>query len=231
MTNGWNDSGGDAYDTDDDWSTASGKFGLGIDAALTLNASATDPSVGATETWGADQVGRPWWDIGVDGSAASPVLKIWQQLTSSPTYGWRRMRLPKLIWLDTPKAVTFTSTSPAGSDVPWEDVDLVTALDASGSQDTGQVASRVKAVCLQVRCKTGASETIVAGTSEPYIAFRAKSGSQDSRVSPQVQNLPMEQQVWVPLDSAEVMQFMVTVGGGTPGFIYEAWIIGIEEEI
>src|SRR5436190_4485822 len=95
------------------WAEQLSYIGYGLDAACANLSSATDPSTSAPVAWGILEVGRLWHDIGVDGSVANPVLKIWQQITAGPTYGWRRLRIPKVKFLNAPATdgtVVFTTT-------------------------------------------------------------------------------------------------------------------------
>lgn len=195
----------------------------GIDTAATIDAGTTDPSTGAPTPWGADDVGRRWLDMT---DADNPVMKIWQQLTGTPTYGWRTMRLLKTIFCSAPGTVTFTSTSPAAADVAWEDVSLASLLDTL--QDASQTRPRVVAVLLRFKIRTGASETIPT-TDDCYLAVRPKGTTAARYIYPQVQNRYIERDIWVALDSSEVFQFMVDVGGGTPAFEYAAEVVALME--
>lgn len=237
MTKKWNVSGSPRRAaTGQTWATQAGYLGDGIDTAATHYSSATDPSTGAPVAWGVAEVGSWWHDTGVDGTAATPVMKQWQQLTATPTYGWRTIKLRKIKFLPDPTlaAVTFTSVSPAAADVAWEDVALATTLDGATPgdvQDAGQLACKVSEVLLLVTITPGASETIT-NAAKGYIQFRQKGATnQDVRVYAQVSGRPTQAQVWVPLDTNEKMQFGVVVGTGTPSFAYTAYILAIAEQI
>ncbi len=201
----------------------------GLDTALTQASGATDPSTGAPTAWGSADVGRLWLDTT---DAANPVLKMWCQLTATPTYGWRTLRIAKVRHLSAPQAVTFTTASPAAADVAWEDVDLTSLLDGAGVQDTGDNVRKVAAVLLRVRVAAGASETLPGtGSDGCYFAARANGSTQDKRVYPQVADRYVEAEFWTALDSDEIFEFMVDVGGGTPNFRYAAWVVAILEVV
>lgn len=247
MTAQWNTNVGGAQSAagdvvNQDWGIEGSRLVKGVWSAFTDNANATDPSAGAPVPWGSREVGAVWLDTGVDGTPASPVLKRWQQLTSTPTYGWRTLRLRKIRFIPDPTlaAVVFAPASPAAADVPWTDVALATTLDGAAPgdvQDAGQLQALVSEVLLQVEVTADAAETLTDPT-KGYIAFRAKGASftnQDERVYAQVAARPVQQQVWVPLApagaDAEKMQFKVVVGGGVPSFVYSAKIVAIAEWI
>lgn len=201
----------------------------GIGTALTHHSGTSDPSVSAPVAWGADDVGRLWFDTT---DPANPVWKVWQQIDAGPTYGWRTMRLRKTKWLAAPEAVTFSPVSPAAADVAATDVDLSTLLDDSSSgdvQDVSQIASVVAGVWLRIRVRTGASETITAATDHAYFQVNQNGGTVVQRIYCQIANRYAEATVFVPLDTGEIFEFLVKVGGGTPAFEYEAWVIGFEE--
>lgn len=228
MSQAWNTAGAPRPAGTDDVSTYLGLVLGGINAAATCYSGTSDPSVGAPSPWGAAEVGSIWVDTTVP---AAPVLSIWQQLTTGgPTYGWRRLRLPKTVTIADPSAatVTFTSASPAAADVPWEDFDLSALLATYRDADE----AKVSLVRLGVRVRTGASETVPT-TDDAYIAFRAK-GSADAdgeRVYAQVANRYVERQVWVSLDASQVAQVKVEVGGGTPAFEYAARLLAFVEMV
>lgn len=198
----------------------------GINTALTHDAGTADPSSGAPVTWSADDVGRLWLDIT---SALNPVWKLWQALTAGPTYGFRTLRYWKIKTLTAPQAVTFSPASPAAADVAASDCDLTTLLDTAGVQDTSQTAATVRAVWMRIRVRTGASETITAATDHAYFQVNEKSATVVQRIYCQVANRHVEETLLVPLDSDEIFQFLVKVGGGTPAFEYEAWVVGFAE--
>lgn len=219
----WNTSGGSKPASTDDASVYMGRCLNGIDTAITGYSGTSDPSSGAPIAWGAAEVGAPWRDTTV---AANPVWKQWQQLTSSPTYGWRTLRLSKRIDLATQAALTFSPVSPAAADQTWTTLDLSTLLDSH--QDAGQVDPLVTRVLLRVRIRTGASETIPL-TDDAWISFRRNGSTNEARVYAQIQNRYAEDRVWVDLDGGEILEWRVEVGGGTPAFEYEAWLVSLEE--
>lgn len=228
MAQSWNTTGAPRAAGTDDVSTYLGLLLGGVNTVATLYSGNSDPSVGAPSAWGAAEVGTPWLDTT---DPAEPVLSIWQQLTAAgPTYGWRRVRLPKLVRIDDPSAatVTFTSASPAAADVPWEDVDLSALLSTYRDADEAKVSR----VLLGLKIRTGAAETVPT-TDDAWIALRKK-GSSDAhgeRVYAQVANRYVYAQVWVELDTAQTMQMRVEVGGGTPAFEYEARLLAFVEMI
>jgi len=225
MTALWNTAAGAKAAGSDDASTYMGKCLNGIDTAVTHYASGTDPSSGAPIAWGVADVGITWKDTT---DVRNPAWKQWQQLTAAgPTYGWRTMRIRKRIDLATHAALTFSPVSPAAADVAFTDLDLSTLLDAS--QDAGEDEGLVTQVLLRVRIRTGASETIPL-TDDAWMAFRAKGETHDGqRVYAQIQNRYVEASIWVNLDADEILQFRVEVGGGTPAFEYEAWVVALLE--
>ena len=133
---------------------AMGYAKAGINAAATWFYGATDPSTG--ESWGADQVGYNWL-VGTD--AGNLTWRRWCRLTTGPTYGWRDMRVRKVLQPSEPVAVDFSGASPAAADTGWTEVNLATLLD-SDVQDSGQVGVTVQDVTLFVTLTPGASETV-----------------------------------------------------------------------
>lgn len=236
MSLGWNTSGRPRRAaTGQTWAEQFTYVGYGLDAAMTHQASATDPSTSAPVAWGSSEVGTFWLDIGVDGTAANPVLKQWQQITAGPTYGWRRMRLRKVKWLNDPATdgtVVFTTTSPQTADVAWEDVPFATILDDSSSgdvQDANNVAAKVTEVLLRVRYTESG---VITDATKGYIAWRAKGGSQEYRIYAQVTGRPTEAEIWVPLDSNEKAQFSLVVGtGGGASGAYSATVVAFAETL
>lgn len=229
LTQKYNSPGYDAISLNTNGDVILGAAKNGLDTALTHDAGSSDPSSGATVAWGAADVGRLWLDTT---TAALPVLKMWCQLTAGPTYGWRTLRLLKTKHLSAPQAVTFSPASPAAADVAWADVDLTTLLDTAGVQDTGDTARTVAAVLLRVRVAAGASETLPGtGSDGCYFAVKAKGSTQDKRVYPQVADRYVEAEFWTALDSDEIFEFMVDVGGGTPNFRYAAWVVAFAEAV
>lgn len=229
MTQKWNSGSEPVPAIDDFMDDVVDDLQEGVETAITHDSGSADPSSGAPAAWGANDVGRIWHDRT---DPANPKLKIWQQLSATPTYGWRTLRLLKTRYLGAPQAVTFTTASPAASDVVWEDVNLTTLLDGAGVQDTSQTAPTVRAVLLKIQVAAGASETLGAtGSDSCYLAVREKGSTQDIRIQPQIADRYFYAYVWVGLDSSEVFQFMVDVGGGTPNFRYAAWVVAIQEEI
>ncbi len=241
MTAQWNSNVGGAQvaagDTaNQNWGTEGARLVKGVWSAFTQNASASDPSSGAPTAWTSREVGALWLDTGVDGTAASPVLKRWQQLTSGPTYGWRtlRMRKTKFIADPTLAVVTFSTASPAAADVAWEDVAFATVLDGATPgdvQDAGQLAAIVSEVLLQIEVTPGVSEVITDAT-KGYMAWRCKGATnQEQRVYGQVAGRPFQAQLLVQLDANEKAQMKVVVGTVTPNFAYSAKVVEIHEWI
>ena len=226
MTSKWNTSSNPrAATSGQTWAAGLGYLINGIDTVATDYAGATDPSTAAPVAWDLPEVGTTWLDTT---NAAYPVVKRWCQLTATPTYGWRALRYRKVKFLDTPQAVTFSPASPALADVTWTDVDLAATLNTAGCQDAGQVAALVAEVLLYVTYTPATTETITDAT-KGHIAFRAKGSGQEYRVTGQVAGRPNTMQVWVPLSSAEILQFQVIVGTGTPSSAYSASIAAIHE--
>lgn len=210
----------------------------GVATALTLCSSATDPSTAAPTTWGVAEVGRPWLDVGVDGTAANPVLKMWVQLTGTPTYGWRRLRILKTKHLATPLAVTgINSLSPASADVALAAVSLATLLDNAAAQDTGDNVRLATGAILRVRFRGGAAETLGTGATEtPYLAFRKTGATDEQRVHAVSDGAgftarAVERVIYVPLDTSEQVDFGYAGGGGTKAGVFEVHLLGFTEVI
>ncbi len=238
MTSKWNDSGFQVAAIGDAVTDLFSRLINGVDSAITWCAKATDPSSGAPVAWGVSQVGRPWLDIGVDGTAANPVLKVWCQLTATPTYGWRRVRLRKVKDLTTPVAVTgINSQSPASADITTAAVSLTTLLDTAGVQDTGDTARLVTAVWLRVKFRGGAAETLGTGATEtPYLLFRTTGGTNEQKVGAVSDGggftaRQVERVIRVPLDASEQLDFGYAGGGGTKAGVFDAYLVGFEEEV
>jgi len=205
----------------------------GVETAVSWCSSASDPSTGAPVAWGIAEVGRPWLDTGVDGSAAQPVLKVWCQITAGPTYGWRRLRLKKEKRLTTYQAVTaINALSPAVASVAWASYSLASILDTAGVQDTGDVAHLVTSVRLRVRFRSGASEVLGTGATEtPYLAFRKTGASEETKIHAQVAAREVEQEIEVSLDTSEQLDFKYEAGTGTPGGTWDVYLTTLKEEV
>lgn len=195
----------------------------GVNTALAHYTGTSDPSTGASPAWGATEVGRLWNDRT---DPANPVLRMYTQLTSGPTYGWRTMRSPKLKMLTAPQAVTFTTTSPQTAAVAWEDVSLASLLNTAGVQDTGDTARLVRLVYLRLRCKEAGT---IPTSDAVYLAVREKGSTLAQRLYPQVAGRWVENTLWVGLNTSEVFQFMVDVAAASPSFTYEAEVLGFIE--
>lgn len=204
--------------------TGASAFGYakdGINAAATWFFGATDPSTG--ESWGADQVGYNWLN-GTD--AGNLVWNRWCRLTTGPTYGWRTMRVRKILQPSEPVAVDFSGASPAAADTGWTEVNLATLLD-SDVQDAGQVGVTVQDVTLFVTLTPDASETI--GASNCFIEFRRDGGTLAcAKLKAQVATFPVCGVVKVPLAS-EKFEYRVVVGGGAPSTAFTAYIVEATE--
>lgn len=223
MTQAWNNTGFPAAATTDDIDVAGAALINGVKTALTRYWGSADPSSGAPTAWGSAELGTEWWD---STDTDNPVRKVWSRLTAAPTYGWRTLRYPKLKWLTTPAAVTFSPASPAAADVVYTDVDLTSLLDSS-CQDAGQLLPVVKAVLLRIRVReTG---TIATGDNT-YFKIRGKGTTDERKLYCKVSSVYEEQDVWVSLDSAGAFQFGIDVGSASPNVEYEAWVRAIVEE-
>jgi hypothetical protein len=229
----WNVSGANAAAVGNNLTDLFTRLVNGVWTAVTLCAAASNPSSGAPTAWGATDVGRPWLDIGVDGTPADPILKLWAQVTGTPTHDFRRLRLKKIKRLDAPVAVTgINAASPAAGSIAWTTASLASLLDGAGVQDTGDVTRKVHAAYLLVRFRSGASETIGTGATEtPHLGFRKNGATHEFKVHAQVQGRMVEAVLVVPLDASEVIEYRYEAGGGTPGGTFDVSIVGFEEEI
>lgn len=193
----------------------------GILTALCDYVSTSDPSSGASPSWGADEIGRRWLDTGVSGTVNNPVLKRWEKLTAGPTYGWRPLRAIGIKWLTTPKALTL-SGSPAAADVTTTDYDFSTDLADGGSgavkDADGYALKTVIAVYLRHVVKPGNSETLAAGSDDCYVSWNAKGATDLRYVRAAAAGRKAEGLLWVALNSSQIAQYAVKVGGGTPAF-------------
>lgn len=196
----------------------------GVNTIATHFYGSTDPSSGASPSWGASEVGRVWLD---GTNTAYPAHKVWQQLTASgPTYGWRTMRLQKIKRFE-PDDLTLSPSSPASADVSWTGLDLATPLNSL--QDSGQVEGQVAAVQLRIRVQAGASETF--GADDAVFELTHTGWSEVLKFyAPPVASRWGEYLVWVPL-TGEAIRWRVRVGGGTPSFAYAMAICALAEEL
>jgi len=221
MTQKHNTSGYTKAATTTDVDVAGAAFINSLETAISRFAGTSDPSTGAPAAWGSAEVGYLWLDTT---DPDLPVLKQWQRLTAAPTYGWRTMRVPKLVWLTTPFDAVSSTTSAA--DVAYTDVDLTATLDSSG-QDAGQVLPTVRLVCLRVyaNCTVGA---IPAGDTG-FVKVRGKSATDEVKVHAMVAAKPHYQQVWVSLDTGETFQYGVDTNAGAVTMGYEIKVLGFIE--
>jgi len=209
-----------------------GKTELGFRDAITRYSGTADPSSGAG--WGAAEVGAIWIDIT---DAQNPVTKQWQQLTGTPTYGWRTLRLRKRHMLTAPVAITLADATPITADVlTFTDKDVSTELDTVTDDD----AMLVVAVCLRVRVrengtvKAAAAADIGDSGADGTIGglhFREKGTTVEQCVSPQVSGMPVEKTLWIELDASEIFQYAAVVGSASPSLAYDIQLIGYEEAI
>lgn len=227
MTQKWNVSGYPKPDT----STLGGAHLLdlddGVETALTSFYGATDPNPG---TWGSAELGYEWIDVGVDGSVLNPVRKRWEQVSGTPTYGWRKLFIKHIKWHTAGIALAINGNKTI--DVTWTDIDLSTALVAA-QELSGY--KNILAVILRVSVDADPDAGSF-GADDFYIAFRRK-GDTDANViqkvyAPPLANRKDERTIVVPLDSSEVCQYMVEIGGsGSPSMNVAAYAIGIYEGV
>lgn len=206
--------------TSQDWDVFAGYMQDGLDTALTHFYGASDPSSGAPTPWGAAELGTVWTqDPG--GGSYTTVDWIWAELTAG-NYGWRRRRIPKLIWLDTPvEAVAAASATEAA----YGDVSLAAALSAS-VQDSGQSLPLVGLVCLRVVITPTAA---VAAGDHCYMKFRKKGTTNEFKCKGIVNGVPSTYQIWVGLDTSEVMQVGYETNAAASGFDFTCHIVGAIE--
>lgn len=220
MTSSYNTGSNDEADLGDDLGDFNTAVQNGILTALTRAASNTDPITAATRTWGESDVGRPWLDIS---DPLNPIPKTWVKIDNTPTYGWRPDNGRAFFHLTTPASVTLSPAGPHSADVAFTAKDLSADLSALQGSDDEVL---VREVILRVRVRTGASETLVAGSDTAYASFRTTGGTNEQRVYAHAVNRWAEQTIKVPLDSAESLDFAVVVGGGTAAFEVSVEILG-----
>jgi hypothetical protein len=199
----------------------------GVETALTHDAGSSAPDASPPSGgWTTADHGREWLDTT---SLSSPRKKLYQQLAAAgPTSGWRDLRQRKVIFLAAPAAVVFSPASPAAADVAsWTDVSLASILNGAGVQDAGQNECLVGEVLLHVTVTPDAAETVGAGNA--YIEFRKKGGTCVTRVKAVASGVEAYGDLWIALDTSEVFQFRVKVGGGAPSFAYAAEIHALAE--
>lgn len=194
----------------------------GIETALTHYSGSSDPSSGASPAWGATEVGRLWLDTTV---AASPSMKMWQQLTAAgPTYGWRLLRGTRTKWLEEP--VDILASGDVTSDVADTAIDLTTILNGAGVQDDASEECLVTAVYVRVRCKETGT---IPSTDDVWIEVKKKGATAGRRVYPQVAGRLKEDSFWVALDSGEELEYAIDVAGASPTFTRHLQILGFQE--
>ena len=235
MSTGWNTTGKDIASllgASQSVQVSAGHLIEGIDASLTDTRSASDPSAGGPGlTWAGgaggtyDARGRFWLDVGVDGSEADPMWKRFAQLTAVPGYGFRKMRVPKVLHVTSDLDALAVASSAV--DVAWTDIDLTATLDAS-VQDSGDVARVVRRVLLRLYAKitAGAHPTGL----KCYLAVREKSVTDPVHYcTTAILAIPNYLDVWVGLDSGENFQYSVDTNAGGNTVEYGIKILGAEE--
>ena len=220
MAQDWNTTSQAAAATTDAVDVAGAALINGVKTALTRYSGSANPATGAPSAWGAAEVGTPW----VDTTDVDTVVgKQWQRLTAAPTYGWRTLKTPKLLWLTTP--ATAVAAASTAADLAYATLDLSAVLDAS-VQDAGQVLPLVRAVCLRIYCKcTGA---IPAGDTG-FVKVRENGSTNEIKVHAQVNGKPVYQQAWIGLDSGEILQWGVDTNAGAVTIDYELLIMAAIE--
>lgn len=226
MVIGYDDSAAPTPDMSDPPSDVCPALDVGILVALSLSYGTDDPDSGS---WDDSQYGRIWTRSSSPGSAASPLMRRWQQLEAAgPGHGWRDLRLQKNVYPAATNALTFSPASTQAADVAWTTLDLSTLLD--DLQDAGQVEAEVHAVKLLVSLKVHASATL--GADDGYIAFRKPSDTlQEKRVAVAVAGRTVWAEIEVELDGEEIEWSLVVPGGGTKTTTYAAWITKVLEPL
>lgn len=229
MTQEWNDSTGGfpVPGASTDFCDYLASLNSGVETVATHFAGATDPD----DSWGADEVGYPWLDFGIDGTTVQPLAKRWERLTTGGTYGWRLLCLRYWAWVDDPGTdtpITFGGSLPYTADRASSDISLAALLN------TVQVHNDkpVDAVLMRVRVKDAFSSGS-RGQDAGYVEFTHK-GSTSWRQRVYVNNSDewVEQLIIVPLNSAEEFSYSVVVATGTsPSFQLQGWIIGWLEKV
>jgi hypothetical protein len=197
----------------------------GVDTAVTCNDGTLDPNNG----WGSAQLGTMFHARGAISGASNtnPRLCLWQDLDGVGTYGWRILCLRYMKFLTAPTSITLSPAGPFAASQTWTALDLTTVLDGAGVQDND--AKAVTEVLLQAKVKTGASETL--GQDNAYAAFRTTGGTNEVRVYANNVDRYEWRQFWLPLDSAESLDWSVTIGGGTASFSLTLELLGFMETV
>lgn len=221
MTAKWNTSGYNAGATGDDCDVLFAALINGVESAASRFASSSDPSTGAPVTWGSAQVGYLWLDTT---DADTPVLKQWQQTGTGPTtYGWRTLQIPKLIPLTTPvDAVASTTTS---VDIAYTTLSLAATLNASVQDAVNRPKVRMVLLRVLANCTTGA----IPSGDKGFVKVRENGSTNEIKVHAQVAAKPVYQQVWIGLDSSEVIEYGVDTNGGAVTMTYEIKIMAAIE--
>ena len=212
----------DATDSPSDYE---GLLLAGVRDTFTLTYGEDEPSSAGFEE--DEEVGRTWLSPKSPGSAESPRLYIKQQQeAATPGYGYRPMKLQKVLFPDVGNEITFAPPSPQAANTGWVTLSLKSLLDLL--QDAGWTEPLVGAVRLHILVRTGASETV--GATNAYFQVRTPgSTGQPQTVKAQVQNFELYASVLVELDENEQLEWQVVVGGVTPSFSHRAWITEIYE--
>lgn len=224
MTSKWNTAGEPRPTGSTTFPVKTDQHTEGIDTAATHYAGSSDPSVGAPSAWGAAEIGTFWLDTT---DPQNPKLKQWQQLTATPTYGWRPLCLRYFDVRGDPQAITFSPAGPYTVNQAFTDLDLSALLDNIQTVSAGLVSE----VLLKVRiADTGTGFA----TTQPYVAFRQNgilTAASERRLYAQVSGLAVERDIWIPLDVNEIVEWAVTVAPTSPSFTLEAWLVGFAETL
>lgn len=185
----------------------------GVETALTHYYGDTDPSIGAS--WGADQLGVYWLDstnvLGNGGDDLGIVVKRWEKLDTTPTYGWRTLGLRSYTPL---AAITNKLDLADQGDVAFTDCDL-----------TADTSAKAISVLLMVSVEDSAPGASV------YAAFRKNGVTADAReirVYPQVAGIHNTAMVMVDLDAGQVLEYSIEASGADT-FNLRADIVGYWE--
>ncbi len=170
----------------------------GVDTAVTHYYGSTDPSSGAS--WGAAQLGILWFDstnsVEAGGDDLGLVVKRWEVLTDTPTYGWRTLNLRSYTPLE--PNVNKLNLADQG-DVAFTDCDLTT-----------ETSARAVAALLMVTVEDSAPGAAV------YVAVRKngqEADAQTRRVYPQVAGIFNSAMIVVELDAGQVYEYSIEASG------------------
>jgi hypothetical protein len=219
MTQKWKNSGYAAPDGDTVGSTRFTNLQEGLETALSDYSGTDDPSDGAPTTWGASEVGFKWYDTTNQrygsGDDVGGILKRWEK-TGASSYGWRTLN-----------AVSWVAVSPntnvlnavATNTIAYTDLDL-----------TATATSYTIRALLNVQVR----DTLGVGTGV-YASFRQNgvtADAQATRVYPAATSIPQATQMWVGVDTGQILEYQVAPYSATGnGFDLRIDLVAYQERI